>query len=116
LANTIPNSPLGKAIAYTLKRWDKLQVYVQEGYLHIDTNVIENAIRPIALGRKNYLFAGNHEAAQRIAMFYTLVANCHLNGVNPQQWLTYVFENINDCKINAIQELLPQKYAAILNK
>ena len=74
------------------------------------------SIRPVAIGRKNYLFAGNHEAAQRSAMLYSLFATCKLHGVNSNQWLTYVFENINDHKINAIEELLPQNYAASLTK
>ena len=60
--------------------------------------------------------AGNHEAAQRSAMLYSLFATCKLHSVNSIQWLTYVFENINDHKINAIEELLPQNYAASLTK
>ena len=68
------------------------------------------------IGRKNYLFAGNHEAAQRSAMLYSLFATCKLHNVNPIQWLTCVFENINDHKINAIEELLPQNYAGLLAK
>ena len=116
LANSLPKSPLGLALQYTLARWDKLNVYTQDGNLRIDNNLVENSIRPVAIGRKNYLFAGNHEAAQRSAMLYTLFATCKLHNVNPIQWLTYVFENINDHKINAIEELLPQNYAAPLYK
>ena len=101
---------------YTLARWDKLNVYTEDGNLRIDNNLVENSIRPVAIGRKNYLFAGNHEAAGRSAMLYSLFATCKLHTVNPIQWLTYVFENINDHKINAIEELLPQNYAALLNK
>ena len=116
LANSLPKSPLGLALQYTLARWDKLNVYTQDGNLRIDNNLVENSIRPVAIGRKNYLFAGNHEAAQRSAMLYSLFATCKLHNVNPIQWLTYVFENINNHKINAIEELLPQNYAALLNK
>lgn len=116
LTNTLPKSPLGIALQYTLARWDKLNVYTQDGNLRIDNNLVENSIRPVAIGRKNYLFAGNHEAAQRSAMLYSLFATCKLHNVNPIEWLTYVFENINDHKINAIEELLPQNYAALLNK
>lgn len=116
LANSLPKSPLGLALQYTLARWDKLNVYTRDGNLRIDNNLVENSIRPVAIGRKNYLFAGNHEAAGRSAMLYSLFATCKLHNVNPIEWLTYVFENINDHKINAIEELLPQNYAALLKK
>ena len=116
LTNSLPKSPLGMALQYTLARWDKLNVYTQDGNLRIDNNLVENTIRPVAIGRKNYLFAGNHEAAGRSAMLYSLFATCKLHNVNPIEWLTYVFENINDNKINAIEDLLPQNYAALLKK
>jgi transposase len=116
LTNSLPKSPLGMALQYTLARWDKLNVYILDGNLKIDNNLVENSIRPVAIGRKNYLFAGNHEAAQRSAMLYSLFATCKLHNVNPIKWLTYVFENINDYKINVIEQLLPQNYAAMLNK
>lgn len=116
LTNSLPKSPLGMALQYTVARWDKLNVYTQDGNLRIDNNLVENSIRPVAVGRKNYLFAGNHEAAQRSAMLYSLFATCKLHNVNPIEWLTYVFENINDHKINAIEQLLPQNYAALLSK
>jgi transposase len=116
LTSILPKSPLGIALQYTLARWDKLNVYTRDGNLRIDNNLVENSIRPVAIGRKNYLFAGNHEAAGRSAMLYSLFATCKLHHVNPIEWLTYVFENINDHKINAIEELLPQNYAASLDK
>jgi transposase len=116
LASSLPKSPLGMALQYTLARWDKLNVYTQDGNLRIDNNLIENSIRPVAIGRKNYLFAGNHEAAHRSAMLYSLFATCKLHNVNPIQWLTYVFENINNYKINEIEKLLPQNYEALMIK
>jgi transposase len=116
LTGSLPKSPLGMALQYTLARWDKLKVYTTDGNLRIDNNLVENSIRPVAIGRKNYLFAGNHEAAGRSAMLYSLFATCKLHNVNPIQWLTYVFENINDHKINAVHQLLPQNYEALLNK
>jgi transposase len=116
LLHSLPKSPLGMALQYTLDRWDKLNVYTQDGNLRIDNNLVENSIRPVAIGRKNYLFAGNHEAAQRSAMLYSLFATCKLHNANPIEWLTYVFENINDHKINEIEKLLPQNYAALLAK
>jgi transposase len=104
---TLPKSPIGKAIAYTTSLWDSLQNYLHNGYLNIDNNLIENSIRPIALGRKNYLFAGSHNGAKRSAMFYSFFACCKLNNINPQKWLQYVLENIADHKVNKLHELLP---------
>ena len=66
-------SPLGKAIRYSLKRWDQLNAYLYDGILEPDNNKVENIIRPLALGRKNYLFAGSHDAAQRSAIMYSFV-------------------------------------------
>jgi transposase len=109
---TLPNSPLGKAKQYTLSRWQKLQVYTQEGFLPIDNNLVENSIRPIAIGRKNWLFAGSHEAARRSAMLYSLFATCRLHNIEPVQWLTEVLSKIKDHPINKIKELLPQNYYA----
>ena len=78
-----PSSPIGKAIAYTLTRMDMLTVYTSDARLNIDNNPVENAIRPVALGRKNYLFAGSHEAAQRAAMMYSFFNTCRLHHINP---------------------------------
>jgi len=112
LTTSLPNSPLGKAIQYTLSRWQKLQVYTQEGFLPIDNNLVENSIRPIAIGRKNWLFAGSHEAAQRSAMLYSLFATCRLHNIEPIQWFTEVLSKIKDHPIKKIKELLPQNYYA----
>ena len=104
-----PKSPIGKAFAYCLERWDRLVIYTTDGRLNIDNNPVENSIRPVALGRKNYLFAGSHEAAQRSAMLYSLLGTCKLHGVNPFEWLRDTLQRINDYPINRIHELLPIK-------
>jgi transposase len=78
--------------------------------LNIDNNLVENAIRPIAVGRKNYLFAGSHEAAQRAAMIYSLLATCKLHGINPYYWLRDVLENMHRFTTNNIERLLPQNW------
>ena len=104
---TLPKSPIGVAINYTTSLWESLQNYLHDGNLNIDNNLIENAIRPIALGRKNYLFAGSHNGAKRSAMFYSFFACCKLNNINPQKWMQYVLENIADHKVNKLHELLP---------
>lgn len=102
-----PTSAIGKAIAYALPRWERLMLYAHDGRLEIDNNLVENAIRPIAIGRKNYLFAGSHEAAQNAAMFYSLLGTCKLKGIEPFQWLKNLFEKLPDWKANRLEELLP---------
>lgn len=106
----LPKSQIGKAINYSLSRWEKLSAYLYDGLLEIDNNLIENAIRPIAIGRKNYLFAGSHEAAQRAACIYSFFAICKKHEVNPYNWLKYVFENIMDTKVTELQKLYPQNF------
>lgn len=82
--------------------------YLKDGNLEIDNNLIENAIRPLALGRKNYLFAGSHDGAQNIAMFYSFFGTCKKHNIDPQKWLKYVIEHINDTKTSQLKYLLPQ--------
>jgi transposase len=105
---SLPKSPIGKAIAYCLPRWDNLINYLHDGMLEIDNNLAENAIRPIALGRKNYLFAGSRRGAERAAMFYSFFGTCKKNDVNPFEWLKKVLEVIPEYKVNRLHELLPQ--------
>ena len=105
--HVLPKSLVGKAIAYSLSRWEKLCLYARNGELEIDNNLVENAIRPVALGRKNYLFAGSHQAAQRAAMLYSLLATCKHNGIEPYQWLKNILTILPDYKVNRLQELLP---------
>jgi transposase len=106
----IPRSLMGEAIAYTVRRFDQLCVYLNEGKLQIDNNLIENAVRPLAIGRKNYLFAGSHEAAKRAGLFYSLIGTCKMNQINPVEYLTDVIERINRHPINKIDQLLPQNW------
>ena len=103
----LPRSPFGQAIEYTIPLWQSLLNYLNDGNLHIDNNLIENTIRPVALGRKNYLFAGSHQGAKRSAMFYSFFACCKVNNIHPQKWLEYVLDHIADCKINQLHKLLP---------
>lgn len=99
-----------RAIEYCLPRWGKLSLYTTDAILKIDNNPVESAIRPVAIGRKNYLFAGSHEAAQRAAMVYSLFATCKLHGINPFVWLKYALENMHGYNTSNITELLPHKY------
>jgi transposase len=108
LKKHLPKGPMGKAIRYTIARWDNLLAYLYDGLLEIDNNLVENAIRPNALGRKNYLFAGSHEAASRAAMLYSFFGTCKKHNVNPFDWLRKVLETIPNYPINKLQDLLPQ--------
>ncbi len=105
-----PKSAIGKALEYSMTRWKELGRYTSDGKLMIDNNLIENDIRPIALGRKNYLFAGSHQAAQRIAIIYSLLGTCKAHDINPQEWLTHVFKQIPYRTVNKLEDLLPQNF------
>lgn len=106
----IPKSSTGKALGYSIERWEKLSRYTEDGMLSIDNNPVENSIRPVALGRKNYLFAGSHEAAKRSGMLYSLLGTCKMHGIEPYAWLKNVLQRIADHPINRISELLPHHW------
>lgn len=103
----LPKSAMGEAIAYTLKLWPRLKGYMRNGQWEIDNNMVENSIRPVALGRKNYLFADSHQAAQNAAMLYSFLGTCKINDVEPFQWLKETLTKIPDCKVNDLEKLLP---------
>lgn len=111
----LPKSTIGKALGYSIGRWPELMLYATDGKLNIDNNPVENSIRPVAIGRKNYLFAGSHEAAKRSAMLYSLMGTCKLHDINPFIWLRDVLQRINNHPINKIAELLPQNWKPITN-
>lgn len=103
----LPKSLIGKAVAYTYNIYPRLARYVLDGRYKIDNNDAENGVRPLALGRKNYLFCGNNESAERTAIIYTLMGCCKLAGVNPLEWLTDVLNRLPDHSIQRLEELLP---------
>ena len=92
--NSTPDSLLGKAIRYAFGMWPRICRYCKDGRFMIDNNGIENAIRPIAIGRKNYLFSGNDNGAEDNCLFYTLIGSCLQENVNPQLWLNAVLNKI----------------------
>ena len=100
------------AIQYALGRWAALTRYCQNGLIEIDNNAAERAERAVAIGRKNYLFAGSDTGGERAAAIYTLIGSAKLNGVDPAAYLRFVLEPIADHPINRIQELLPWNFAA----
>jgi hypothetical protein len=109
-ASVPPKSPLGQAIAYALPRWKGLGAYTQHGQIEIDNNLIENTIRPLAIGRKNFLFAGSHEAAEMTAAMYSFMATCKKNDVDEMAWLTDVFEKIQSQNHKDLYQLLPNNW------
>ena len=110
---SLPKSTIGKALGYSIERWAELVMYASDGKLNMDNNPVENSIRPVAIGRKNYLFAGSHEAAERSAMLYSFLGTCKLNSINPFIWLQDILRRISNYPINKIEELLPQNWKPV---
>jgi transposase len=106
----LPKNGLQDALKYALKQKEQMKLYLSNATYHIDNNPIERQIRPIALGRKNFLFAGSHDGAKRAAVLYSLLATCKLNKVNPGEWLTDVLRRIPAHPINQISDLLPHRW------
>ena len=107
LAKLSKKSDTAAAIRYALSRWRALTRYLDDGTLEIDNNAAERALRVVALGRKNFLFAGSDQGGERAAAMYSLLGSAKLNGLDPEIYLQYVLERISDHPINRIDELLP---------
>jgi transposase len=107
-----PTSPICGAIEYALKRWDKLTIYATTHLFDIYNSKMGHLIRSVTIGRKNDMFAVSHDAAQRLAMLYSLPGTCKAHGVNPLGWLKYVLNQLHTHPMSRIKELLPQNYKA----
>jgi transposase len=106
---TPPKGLLGQATSYTLANWEKLIVYLQDGRLRPDNNLVENAIRPFVVGRKNWLFAGSPDGARASAAFFSLIETAKANGLEPYAYLRFIFEKLPLAKSDQdLQDLLPQ--------
>ena len=108
-------SELAGAMRYALSRWKALTNYIHDGRTSIDNNAAERSIRGIALGRKNYLFAGSDNGGNRAAAIYSLIETCKLNTIDPEAYLRDILARIPDHKINRIDELLPWNWQAAQN-
>ena len=108
----LPKSPTGKAMGYMLKHWEGLYRYLESGQVEIDNNGVENVIRPLALGRKNYLFMGSPGGADAAANIYSLLATCKANNIDPYKYFKKMLENIRYCETeDDYRQLLPQNIA-----
>jgi transposase len=106
---TLPRAPLAEALSYALSQWDAIELYLEDGTFEIDNNGVERQIRPIAIGRKNYLFAGSHEGARRAAILYSLLATCKLHKINAFEWLRDVLVRVHD-RNSKLKDLLPHRW------
>jgi len=109
-AQSPPKSAIGNALAYSINRWPALIRYLDDGWLNIDNNPVENAVRGIALGRRNWLFAGSEAGGRRAAQFYSLIESAKLNGVNPRDYLTHVLTELPSARARDLDALLPWNY------
>jgi len=114
LAMLSRKSDTAEAILYALNRWESFIRYVDDGSIEIDNSAAERALRGVALGRRNYLFAGADSGGERAAAMYTLIGTAKLNGIEPQAYLRHVLEHIAEHPINRIDELLPWNVAGEL--
>jgi len=108
----VPNSATNKAINYSLRRWDALTRYLGDGELPIDNNWIENRIRPLALGRKSWLFAGSDRAGRRATAVMSLLQTAKMHGLDPYAYLADVLERLPAMPTSRIEELLPGAWKA----
>ena len=106
----LPKSAIGKAVTYALGRWKYLQRYLEDGQVEIDNNLVENAIRPVAISRKNYLFSGSEQGARWGAIFYTLLGSAIRQGHDPLEYLTDILRRLPDMKMSQLHQLFPANW------
>jgi len=105
---TLPQSPLGKAIEYTFGQWQWLETYIHDGRVEIDNNSCERAMKKVAVGRKNWLFAGSEQGCHNAAILYSLIETCARQGINPHEYLTDVLVRVGTHPQSRIAELTPR--------
>ena len=109
----LPKSPMGQAIAYTLANWKALTRYTEDGDLSIDNNASERALRPIAIGRKNWMHCGSDRGGETAAVLYSFTQSAKRHGLDPFEYLRDVFDRISDISMSRLDELLPDRWKAI---
>ena len=114
LSRVSKKSELAVSIRYALTRWAALTRFIDNGCIEIDNNAAERALRCVALGRKNFLFAGSDAGGERAAAIYSLIGTAKLNGIDPEAYLRYAITHINEHRVNKVAELLPWNVAARL--
>lgn len=107
----LPKSSFGLALRYTLELWPRLGLYLHDGRVEIDNNLVENAIRPTAVGKKNWLFIGREDSGWKSAIFYTLIANCRHQGIDPHAYFKDVLERLPTPTNHNVEDLLPTAWA-----
>jgi len=108
----LPKSPMGAAITYARNQWSALRVYTTQGFLNIDNNAAERSLKRVAIGRKNWLFAGNDDAASNHAKLWSLIASCERHGVDPQRYLTSVLAKLPTTSPDQLEQFLPDVWKA----
>jgi transposase len=116
LARIPGKSDLAKAFRYTLNRWGAFTFFLDDGRVAIDKNAAERAIKPVVIGRKNFLFAGSDAGGETLASAMTTIETATFNGLDPKAYLTDIFARIHDHKINRIDELLAWNWKPIGNQ
>lgn len=110
MPKVLPKSTMGTAMSYFINEYEALTGYLRDARFQIDNNLVENAIRPTAVGRKRWLFIGHPDAGWRSAVIYSILASCRRRGINPDEYLTDVLRRLPEHKINQIEELLPANW------
>ena len=108
----LPRSPMATAITYAQNQWTALTTYTTRGFLNIDNNASERALKRVAIGRKNWLFAGNDAAAENHARLWSLIASCERHGVDPQRYLTSALAKIGTTPREELEQFLPDVWKA----
>ena len=110
-ARYLPRSAFGQAIDYALSNWPLLGVYLEDGRIQIDNNLVENSIRPTALGKKNWLFLGDADAGQRSAILYTIIESCRCRGIDPYAYLRDVLTRLPSMTNWQVKHVTPEAWA-----
>ncbi|MCE9583504.1 MAG: transposase, partial [Planctomycetes bacterium] len=108
----LPKSPIGAAVTYALNQWAALNRYVEHPHAAIDNNLAERELRAVAIGRKNWEFAGSDEGGRRAGILYSITATCKANGIDPEAYMADVLMRLATTRVSEIDDLLPDRWRA----